>query len=224
MSKRRSITSTLRAIQNISSVSPTSIIILLGIFIGCIVFFVGAFCIILFTNWLHNNIGLSSEFSSGLAFFAIVALFLALFIGIPTTYIIIYNNDVQKKLRSIQIENIDSMTGIEFEHYLQKLLIHQGFSVHVTQSSGDLGVDLVASRNGVKIAIQAKRYNTKVSRRAISDAVAGVHHYGCNRAMVITNSYFSPGAITLARSTGCILVDRDTLAKWVIDFRKNAHS
>ena len=61
--------------------------------------------------------------------------------------------------------------------------------------------------------------NNKVSRRAVSDAVAGMYHYGCNKAMVITNNYFSPGAITLARSTGCILIDRNILANWVTKYQ-----
>jgi hypothetical protein len=219
MPKRRGTTRIVRDIKNISTISPTTIISLLGIFIGCIIFFVGAFYISVFTTWLHSNLGLSSGFSSKLSFWATIALFLTLFIGIPIAYITIYNYEVQKKLKGIQIANIDSMNGIEFEHYLQQLLTHQGFSVHITQASGDLGVDLIASRNGEKIAIQAKRYNTKVSRRAISDAVAGMHHYGCNKAMVITNNYFSPGAVMLAGSTRCILVDRDTLAKWVNEFQ-----
>ena len=89
----------------------------------------------------------------------------------------------------------------------------------MTNVIGDLGVDLVATGFGNKIAIQVKRYTNKVSRRAISDSVAGMNYYGCNEAMVVTNSYFSPGAITLAKSTGCILIDRDTLAKWINEFQ-----
>jgi restriction system protein len=91
--------------------------------------------------------------------------------------------------------------------------------LHNPKASGDLGVDLVATRNNERIAIQAKRYSDLVSRQAVSDAVAGINYYRCNRAMVITNRYFSPGAITLAQSTGCILIDRDTLAKWINEFQ-----
>ena len=64
-----------------------------------------------------------------------------------------------------------------------------------------------------------KRQNSKVSRRAISDAVAGMQHYHCNKAMVITNNYFTPGAATLARSTGCALIDRGTLAAWIVELQ-----
>jgi HJR/Mrr/RecB family endonuclease len=121
-----------------------------------------------------------------------------------------------QKLRAIQIANIDTMSGVEFEQYLQRLLGHRGYSVNMTQATGDLGVDLIASLGADKYAIQAKRSRSKISRRAVSDAVAGMQHYRCNRAMVITNSHFTRGAITLAQSTNCTLVDRDLLAQWIV--------
>jgi len=111
------------------------------------------------------------------------------------------------------------MTGVQFERYLQDLLGSQGYRVSLTRASGDLGVDLIACRAQDRIAIQVKRHNANVSRRAISDAVAGMQHYRCNRAMVITNSHFTPGAIVLARSTSCTLVNRDRLAQWILQFQ-----
>ncbi len=130
----------------------------------------------------------------------------------------------ERRTRALQISNIDCMTGIEFELYLQKLLSSRGYKVTMTQSSGDLGVDLIAGGRDVTTAIQVKRATSKVSRRAVSDVVAGMQHYGCTRAMVITNWYFARGAQTLARSTNCILIDRDTLCQWIIEFQKTARA
>ena len=179
--------------------------VLVGIFTGVLVFFLG-FC-------LFFSLDLPDYFCNGL-----IILVLAVMIGMPIILITNHNKDVEKKYRGMQIANIDTMSGIEFEQYLKRVLTNQGFIVSMTNVSGDLGIDLVASGHGNRIAIQAKRYSSKVSRRAISDAVAGMNHYGCNKAMVITNNYFSPGAVTLAKSTNCILVDRDTLANWVNEF------
>jgi len=125
----------------------------------------------------------------------------------------------KRKLRALQIENIDWMDGVQFQEYLQKLLASQGYSVSLTRATGDSGVDLIASHGKDRIAIQVKRHSAKVSRRAISDAVGGMRLYSCNQAMVITNNYFTPGAILLARSNDCILVDRDLLIQWVLRFR-----
>jgi HJR/Mrr/RecB family endonuclease len=191
---------------------------------GVLVFCVGIYLLFSLSSWLKNDIGLSSELTSNfipVAFVGLFVLTIASMIGIPIVLMNNYNKEVEKKYRGIQIANIDSMTGIEFEQYLEKVLTNQGYKVSMTDVSGDLGVDLVASGNGSKIAIQAKRHSNKVSRRAISDAVAGMYHYDCDRAMVITNNYFSPGAVTLAESTSCTLIDRDTLAKWVIEFQNS---
>lgn len=125
----------------------------------------------------------------------------------------------RRRHRALQIAHIDDMTGVEFEQYLERLLTAQGFRVRLTQATGDLGVDLIASRGTEIFAIQAKRCSSKVSRRAVSDAVAGMQHYRCNGAMVVTNSYFTKGAEELAQSTMCILVDRDSLTSWIVQYQ-----
>lgn len=125
----------------------------------------------------------------------------------------------ERRLRALRLADVDNLAGIDFEHYVCRLLVHRGFTASVTRSSGDLGVDIVARRNFQKYAIQVKRHRKGVSRRAVSDAVAGKQHYGCDRAMVITNSYFTKGAKELAKSTYCELVNRDLLAEWILDFQ-----
>lgn len=46
-----------------------------------------------------------------------------------------------------------------------------------------------------------------------------MHHYRCNAARVITNNRFTNGARELTQSTGCVLIDRDTLTTWTIDYQ-----
>ena len=162
---------------------------------------------ILLANWIHDKTGIPDRVTYMVLGLLVIVCVWRYFAG------------QNQKFRAIQIANIDSMSGVEFERYLQKLLTSQGYSVNMTQASGDLGVDLIAARGSDRIAIQAKRYNSKISRRAISDAVAGMQHYRCNCAMVITNSHFTPGAVMLARSTNCILVDRDMLAQWIVQLQ-----
>lgn len=125
----------------------------------------------------------------------------------------------EKRVRALKLADVDNMSGTDFEHYVGKLLAHQGFRTKVTKASGDFGVDIIAKKDDVNYAVQVKRYSNSVSRRAVSDAVAGKEYYGCNGAMVVTNNYFTKGAITLAQSTKCELVNRDALAKWILDFQ-----
>jgi HJR/Mrr/RecB family endonuclease len=130
----------------------------------------------------------------------------------------------EERVRALEVDDVDHMTGREFEVYLKQLLQFLGYHVTSTKSTGDLGVDLVATKGSDKYAIQAKRLTTNVSRRAVSDAVAGMHHYGCNKSMVITNSYYTKGARELAQSTNCQLIDRDQLVYWMQLWQKQRDS
>jgi restriction system protein len=130
----------------------------------------------------------------------------------------------KQRLRTLQVSDVDNMSGPEFERYVAALFEHYGFAARVTKGSGDLGVDIIAKRGDLRYAVQTKRYASPVPRTAVSDAVAGMDHYGCNAAMVVTNSWFSDGAKELAWSTGCVLVDRDALAVWIIAFQGADHA
>jgi HJR/Mrr/RecB family endonuclease len=125
-----------------------------------------------------------------------------------------------KRLQALSMSNVDQMRGIDFELYAAALLENEGFTdVRVTRASGDNGVDIIASRGERQYAIQAKRYKGTVSRRAVSDAVAGMVPYHCNACMVITSGRLSPKSRDFARLHGCEIVDRDVLADWIRRFQ-----
>lgn len=111
----------------------------------------------------------------------------------------------------VSIENIDAMTGIEFEHFLCKLFAEDGFNAKVTQASNDQGGDLILEKGGERIVVQVKRYSTHVPNSAIQEVVAAKALYNCEYGMVITNNYFTKSAIQLAQHNDVTLWNRDTL-------------
>lgn len=123
-----------------------------------------------------------------------------------------------KKFQNITLARIDLMSGIEFEDFVAFLYERQGYKIERTPISGDLGVDLIASRNGDRVAIQVKRYTGSVGRSAISDAVAGMAQYKCTRSSVVTNSVFTPLARKLAYTNHCMLIDRENLRHMISTF------
>lgn len=154
-------------------------------------------------------------------FIALIILGLAA-IGLVGTYIISSSakSGAAERLRALSIANVDQMSGVEFEHYAAALLENEGFyDVRVTPATGDNGVDIVAARGDKRYAIQAKRYKGTVSRRAVSDAVAGMVPYSCNASMVITTGFLSFKAMDFARAHTCEVVNRDLLAEWIIRFQ-----
>lgn len=115
-------------------------------------------------------------------------------------------------LRSSLYE-IDRMSGEEFEQLLAAHFSSQGYQVRLTKKSGDFGVDLLCRRDGRLIGVQAKRYKASVGVAAIQQVIGGMQYYGCDCAMVVTNSYFTAPAQELAKKSGVILWDREDLRK-----------
>lgn len=100
------------------------------------------------------------------------------------------------------------VTGLEYEYAVARYLEHKGYTdVTVTQGSGDYGVDVLAYKDGCKYAVQCKYYTGSVSLDAVQEAVAGKAVYGCDVAMVVTNSTFTKAAHQLAQANGVILLD-----------------
>lgn len=108
---------------------------------------------------------------------------------------------------------IDRMGGYDFEARLGALFGALGYGVEPTKLSGDKGADLVVTRNGERIVIQAKCYgpDRRVSVDAIQEAVTAIRPYRAHRAAVVTNRAFTSQAIELAEDNGVRLWDRSFL-------------
>ncbi len=104
------------------------------------------------------------------------------------------------------------MRSLEFEHYVAMLLKNNGYhNVSLTEKY-DLGVDIIAEKGGMRWGVQVKHYSGLVKASAVRQVVAGLKMYGCDRAMVVTNSTYSATARKLAAGNHCELIDRRSLA------------
>ena len=113
------------------------------------------------------------------------------------------------------IEDTDSMTGSDFEQFLGRLFGAMGFTVEETPASGDQGADLILSRTGERLVVQAKRHAGSVGNSAVQEVVAAVSFYSATRGLVVTNSTFTSAAVALAAANGVELVDRDALGELI---------
>ncbi|HKU18121.1 MAG TPA: restriction endonuclease [Candidatus Saccharimonadales bacterium] len=119
--------------------------------------------------------------------------------------------------QNLALSNIDLMDGLEFERYIANLLKRHGFHGIKLTERYDMGVDIVAKKNGTCWGIQVKRHSGLVKAGAVRQVVAALKVYGCDRAMVVTNSKYSSIAQRLANSNNCVLVDRDKLFNLMSD-------
>jgi HJR/Mrr/RecB family endonuclease len=70
-------------------------------------------------------------------------------------------------------ENVSQMSGLEFEAHVRDLLQDLGWDACITKASGDQGIDVIATKNGVRLGVQCKLYQGNVSNSAIQVAFAG---------------------------------------------------
>jgi len=97
------------------------------------------------------------------------------------------------------------------------LLRKRGYTNIQLTEKYDLGVDIIAKKDGVTWGIQAKRYNSPVKAEAVRQAYTALTRYKCDRAMVITNSTYSNPARMLAKDNQIPLIDREALSEWIYE-------
>jgi HJR/Mrr/RecB family endonuclease len=132
---------------------------------------------------------------------------------------------IQKKEEKLTLESIKkepqkfaSLTGTEFEKLIYRLATAMGYSTEWIGKSGDQGGDLIANKNGGRTLIQTKCYrNWSTGNEAVQQVVAAMKFYDCNKAVVITTSYFTPAAITLAKANNVDLIPKERLQKMLLD-------
>jgi restriction system protein len=112
-------------------------------------------------------------------------------------------------------DEINYMSGAQFEDFMADLFRQKGYPVRTTPGSGDQGVDLLLEVQGRKVAVQLKRWVAPVGNRVISHTLGGMLHYGAQEAWVVTTGSFTPKAKEMARSTGVRLIDGNELAEWL---------
>jgi len=113
--------------------------------------------------------------------------------------------------RRFHLVDADTMSPLAFESFVAKLFQDKGYHALVTKASGDQGADVILERLGEKVVIQVKQYSSPVTNKAVQEVVAAKIHYGANRAIVVTNNYFTASAQELARSNNVQLIDRKGL-------------
>lgn len=156
----------------------------------------------------------------------LLCLFWPLTLVIGATLVIPLTVAMISKRRSSRsgITKVDKLNGDDFERYLEILFKKLGYQVHRTPYQGDYGADLILTKDNEKTAVQAKRYKQSVGVKAIQEVNTAQNYYGCTKAMVVTNSYFTHQARNLARANQVELWDRNELVKRLLALNEDINA
>lgn len=109
-------------------------------------------------------------------------------------------------------KRVCGMTGVDFEQYVADKLRARGYhDVRFTPATGDYGVDILATKRGKVYAFQCKCYTGSVGVSAVQEVFSGSRKYQADKAVVITNSHYTPNARTIAGDLGVSLWDLEVL-------------
>lgn len=125
-----------------------------------------------------------------------------------------------QRIKVSGIDTIDQMTGVQFEEYISVLFKNQGYRVDATPITGDYGADAILKKDKKVIVVQAKRYKKNVGVRSVQEIIPAMKMYKATDAWVITNSYFTKQALTLAKQNNVRMIDRDELIEMSIQMKK----
>lgn len=102
--------------------------------------------------------------------------------------------------------DFESLDPIQFEHHCSDILTSYGWKSRTTKGSGDQGIDIIATYNGVKAVFQCKKYSQPVGNGAVQEIIAGKVFEQAHVAAVVSNATFTPSAKQLASTAGVHLL------------------
>jgi restriction system protein len=128
-------------------------------------------------------------------------------VGISITFIaflvwLALRKSRKDRLLNLTLENLKSMTPKDFEYTVAEILRRLGYKdVKVIGRSGDLGVDILAYKDGnKKVAVQCKKYISKKVTSPELQLFIGmmITEYKADKGLYVTTSYYTKDAYHLA--------------------------
>lgn len=190
---------------------------------GVFLLFLSAYFYFSYTSTSKSAVYISPLFANSdqyLRPFFLVTLILG---GIWVVGYVLYGIYHENQLSKTGIFDIDKMSGSEFEERLMILFKNLGYKVQHVGRTADAGVDLIIERNGMRTAVQAKRYQGNVGEHAVQEVHTGKDYYRCDEAIIVTNSNFTEMAWKVAQATNIKLWSRNYLIKVLLTEKKNIH-
>ncbi|MCW3999317.1 MAG: restriction endonuclease [Candidatus Bathyarchaeota archaeon] len=119
---------------------------------------------------------------------------------------------------------VDSLSPGEFERFIRWLLETLGYCIEAESFPATSGMDLVADKDGTRVAVMARRYprNLEVTDAIILNANDEKRIYQCSKTLVIATASFTSQAALDAQNGDIELWDLAALAEKIAQAAQNA--
>lgn len=124
----------------------------------------------------------------------------------------------EERLRRAEAERLDqrwwhSLDGYQFETEVCDCLRRVGFQGRVTGKSGDGGIDIEGTLEGLRTIVQCKAHQVEVSPSVVRDLYGTMHHANAKRGIVVSLTGFTVGAKKFAHGKPILLVSLNDLIR-----------
>ncbi|WP_088103916.1 restriction endonuclease [Halalkalibacter urbisdiaboli] len=107
--------------------------------------------------------------------------------------------------------DIDQLSTREFESLLIPYFHNQGYSVTNVTDTSLCKVNFVLRKRGIKVVVIVKKQENNVDSLSVKELIEAKDMFGANKALLITNLYYTSTAKKLAATENVNLVDRTAL-------------
>ena len=99
------------------------------------------------------------------------------------------------------------LDGYAFENATAEVLNKHQFNARVTRGSGDGGIDIEVTRNGLRGVVQCKAHAACVGPSIVRDLYGVIHHSGANFGIVLSRGGFTKRAVEFAHDKPILFLD-----------------
>ena len=103
------------------------------------------------------------------------------------------------------------LDGYEFERATAEVLNKHQFNPRVTPGSGDGGIDIEVTKNGLKGVVQCKAHVASAGPHVVRDLYDVIHHSEADFGIIVSRGGFSRGAVDFARDKPILFLDTSDL-------------
>ena len=102
--------------------------------------------------------------------------------------------------------------GLKFENDCMEILKNNGWEVKEMPTTGDQGVDIIASIENLRICIQCKDHEKAIGNKAVQEISAGKLYWKGTHAILVSKSGFTKSAYKLSKANKVKLINESELA------------
>ena len=117
-------------------------------------------------------------------------------------------NWIEKEIDKAEqdIKYDDSIDPYEYEYFCAAQFKKFGWEAEATKGSSDQGVDVKASKDGINLVAQCKKFAKPVGNKAVQEIVAGIKYYKADLGIVIAPNGYTNSAKKLAEANNIKLL------------------